>query len=78
MKARSSSDLGFAIARTWTDRPLTSVLHLAAMYSESWLIQIAAQRVLPFENYFGHSPRGAALRAHRPSNYSRFLRFERL
>jgi len=61
------SELGFAIARTWSDRPLTSVLHLTAMYSESWLIQIAAQQVLPFENYFGHSPRGAALRAQRPS-----------
>ena len=61
------SELGFAIARTWTDRPLTSVLHLAAMYSEAWLIQIAAQQVLPFENYFGYSPRGAALRAHRLS-----------
>lgn len=67
------SELGFAIAKTWSSRPLTSVLHLTAMYSEPWLIQIAAQQVLPFENHFGYSPRGLSLRAQRPPEVVRMI-----
>lgn len=53
-------ELGLMIAQTWTDRPLTSILHLTAAYSASWMIEIAAQQVSPFENHFGFSPKGMA------------------
>lgn len=57
--------LGMAIVKTWTDRALTSTLHLAAAYAESWMIDIAAQQVAPFENHFGNSPKGLAVRTQR-------------
>ena len=57
--------LGLAIAQTWTSRSLTSTLHLAAAYGESWMIGIAAQQISPFENHFGYSPKGLAVRTQR-------------
>jgi hypothetical protein len=40
--------------------PVTSVLHIAAAYGGSKLIGYAKQSVAPFEDYFGHTPRGIA------------------
>ena len=57
--------LSMAIAQTWTDQPITSILHWTAEYSPNWMIEIASQQVAPFENYFGHSPKGVAIRAGR-------------
>ena len=37
--------LGVAIAQTWTNQALTSILHLTAAYAESWMIEIAAEQV---------------------------------
>ena len=57
--------LGLAIAQTWTNRALTSTLHLAAAYGEPWIIEIATQQIVPFENHFGYSPKGLAVRSQR-------------
>ena len=57
--------LGVEIAQTWTSRALTSILHLSAAYGESWMITIAAEQVGPFENHFGYSPKGLAIRSQR-------------
>ena len=46
-------------------RPLTSILHLAAAYSGPELISTAAKYIQPFEDYFGHTPRGLAQRLKR-------------
>ena len=43
-------------------RPLTSILHLAAAYGSTELIATAAKYIQPFEDYFGHTPRGLAQR----------------
>ena len=53
--------LGVAIAQTWINRPLTSILHLTAAYADIWMIDIAAQQVVPFENHFGYSPKRTAM-----------------
>ena len=53
--------LGLAIARTWIQRPLTSILHLSAAYGDCWMIDIAAKQVMPFENHFGYSPKRTAV-----------------
>ena len=53
--------LGLAIAQTWIHRPLTSILHLTAAHADTWMIEIAAQQVLPFENHFGYSPKRTAI-----------------
>ena len=60
--------LGLAIAQTWTNRALTSTLHLSAAYGESWMIDIAAQQIAPFEDHFGYSPKGLAVRVQRPQD----------
>ena len=59
-----------AIAQTWTNQALTSILHLTAAYGESWMIAIAAEQVAPFENHFGYSPKGLAIRAQRSKKLS--------
>ena len=60
--------LGLAIAQSWTNQALTSILHWTAQYSEGWMIELATQTVLPFENYFGYSPQGAAIKLGRSSD----------
>ena len=60
--------LGLAIAQSWRNQALTSILHWTAQYSEGWMIELAAQTVVPFENHFGHSPQGAALKIGRSSS----------
>jgi len=57
--------LGLAIAQTWIQRPLTSILHLAAAYGDRWMIDIAAKQVMPFENHFGYSPKRTAVQHRR-------------
>ncbi len=54
--------LSRAVADTWSDRSLTSVLHWSAQYAEPWMIRVAAQEMAPFENHFGYSPKGAAIK----------------
>ena len=57
--------LGLAIAQTWIHKPLTSILHLTAAHADTWMIEIAAQQVLPFENHFGYSPKRTAIQYNR-------------
>ena len=57
--------LGLAIAQTWVHRSLTSILHLTAAHADSWMIAIAAQQVVPFENHFGYSPKRVAIQQNR-------------
>ena len=47
------------------NRPLTSILHLAAAYGSPDLISTAAKYIQPFEDYFGHTPKGLAQRFRR-------------
>ena len=45
--------------------PLTSVLHWASVFADVDLIQQIAQKIEPFEDYFGFSPKHLAQRYHR-------------
>ena len=48
------------IRQSWSIARLTSILHWIAAYGPAWLIEHACQTVDPFQDYFGHSPRGVA------------------
>ena len=52
--------LSMLIRQSWSIARLTSILHWIAAYGPAWLIEHACQTVDPFQDYFGHSPRGVA------------------
>lgn len=49
------------------EKPLTSILHWAAIFGHSEIIRQIGAVIVPFESYFGFSPRGMALRYQRPA-----------
>lgn len=53
-------ELSLLIRQSWSFGRLTSILHWIAAFGPSWLIEHACQTVDPFQDYFGHSPRGLA------------------
>ena len=48
------------VRESWSVTRLTSVLHWVAAYGPLWLVEHAAVVTDPFQDYFGHSPRGVA------------------
>ena len=46
-------------------RSVTSILHIAAAFGSAELIEYASSYIPPFEDYFGHTPRGIAQRYQR-------------
>jgi len=53
-------ELSLMVRQTWSFGRLTSILHWIAAFGPAWLIEHASQNVDPFQDYFGHSPRGVA------------------
>jgi len=52
-------------------RPVTSMLHIAAAFGSGELIEYASSYIPPFEDYFGQTPRGIAQRYKRSPDIMR-------